>query len=150
MKLFDQHLPTAARVLLGLIFFVFGLNGFLHFIPQPPPEGEAAAFLGALFAAGYMFPVIKGVEVLAGLALLGNRFVPLALTVLAPITVNIALFHLFLAPAGMPMVVVLLAASLYLAWVHRAAFAGVLAARSAPAAPAAAARVVLAGARASS
>src|SRR5437868_5904386 len=84
----SRYLPVAARTLLGLVFFVFGLNGFLHFIPQngTPPEG-AAAFAGALFKTGYMFPLLKGVEVLAGLSLLGNRFVPLALALLAPIVV---------------------------------------------------------------
>ena len=74
-----------ARTLLGLVFVVFGLNFFFHFLPMPPMEGAPAAFMGALFATGYMFPLIKGTEVVAGAMLLGNRFVPLALTLLAPI-----------------------------------------------------------------
>ena len=90
--------PTAARIFLGLIFFVFGLNGFLQFMPQPPQPEAAGAFIGALAATGYMFPLIKGTEVVAGLLLLSGRFVPLALTLLAPIIVNIALFHTVLAP----------------------------------------------------
>ncbi|MCA9535998.1 MAG: DoxX family protein, partial [Myxococcales bacterium] len=79
-----SKLPTAARLFLGLAFTVFGLNGFLHFLPMPPMSGEPAAFMGALAATGYMFPLIKGTEVVAGLLLLGNRLVPLALTLLAP------------------------------------------------------------------
>jgi uncharacterized membrane protein YphA (DoxX/SURF4 family) len=126
-----RSLPEAARVLLGLIFFVFGLNGFLHFLPQPPPPAAIVPFVEGLTSTGYFMPVLKGVEVLAGLLLLSNRFVPLALTVLAPIVVQIALFHVLLAPA-LPMVVVLLALELYLAWTHRSAFAPMLAAKHRP------------------
>lgn len=118
---------TGARILLGLIFFVFGLNGFLGFMPQPPQPPEAGAFLGALAATGYMFPLIKGTEVLAGALLLGNAFVPLALLLLAPIVVNIVAFHLALAPGGMAMVVALVALMAFLAWRYRAAWRGVLA-----------------------
>src|SRR5437899_10985925 len=80
---------TAARIVLGLVFFVFGLNGFFHFMPQQPMPAAAGAFGGALAQAGYFFPLLKPTETLAGVALLSNRFVPLALTVLAPIVVNI-------------------------------------------------------------
>jgi hypothetical protein len=121
-----RKLPTVARIAQGAGFFVFGLNGFLHFIPMPPPPAAAGSFLGALVATGYMFPLIKGTEVTAGLLLLGNRYVPLALTLLAPVLVNIALFHAFLAPAGLALPLVLLAAELYLAWTYRAAFAPML------------------------
>ena len=124
--------PTAARILLGLIFFVFGLNGFLQFIPQPPLPEPAGAFMGALAAAGYMFPLIKGTEIVAGLLLLSGRFVPLALVLLAPVIVNIALFHVVLAPANMIMVVALLVLETYLAWSYRDAFRGVLAANAQP------------------
>jgi uncharacterized membrane protein YphA (DoxX/SURF4 family) len=120
---------TAARIVLGLAFFVFGLNGFLHFIPQPPPEGTAAAYLGGLAASGYMFPFIKGTEVLVGIALLAGRYVPLALTVLAPITLNIVAFHAFLAPAGTALPLALLALHVFLAVRYRAVFAPMLAAR---------------------
>src|SRR6188768_3359686 len=88
-----DKLPSAARILLGLVFFVFGLNGFLHFLPQPPMSGPPADFIGALFVSGYMFPLIKGTEVIASILLLTNRFVPLALAVLAPVVVNIVAFH---------------------------------------------------------
>ena len=121
---------TAARLLLGAIFTVFGLNGFLHFIPQPPPSGLVAAFVGGLGASGYFFPLLKGTEVLVGLALLSNRYVPLALTVLAPIVVNIVAFHAFLAPSGIVLPLVIVALGLYLAYTERAVFAPVLRARS--------------------
>lgn len=120
---------TAARLLLGLIFFVFGLNGFLHFIPMPPPSGESGAFLMALFATGYMFPLIKGIEVLGGLLLLANRAVPFALVILAPIVVNIAAYHLVLEP-GYGMVVTLGVLTSYLAYVHREQFAPLFASKS--------------------
>jgi len=128
-----KTITLVARLGLGLLFTVFGLNGFLHFLPQPPMSGPPAEFAGALAATGYMFPLIKGTEVVAGLALLAGRFVPLALTVLAPVIVNIAAFHLFLAPSGLGMVVALLVAELFLAWAYRDAFRGVLQANTHPA-----------------
>jgi hypothetical protein len=127
-----SKLPTAARVLLGLTFFVFGLNGFLHFIPQPPMSGPPANFIGALLATGYLFPLLKGTEVAAGLLLLSNRFVPLALTLLAPVVVNIVFFHAFLAPAGLAVPLIVLALEVYLARSYRDAFAPMLHAQNAP------------------
>ena len=123
-----RYAPVVARYLLGAVFFVFGLNGFLNFIP-PPPEGvpEGAMKLGmAMAESGYLFAFIKGTEVLCGALLLANRFVPLALVVLMPIVLNILAFHLFLAPDGTGMAVVILAVELYLAWVYREAFAPLL------------------------
>jgi uncharacterized membrane protein YphA (DoxX/SURF4 family) len=118
-----------ARVLLGLIFLVFGLNGFLHFLPQPPMSGPPAEFAGALMATGYMFPLLKGTEVICGALLLAGRFVPLALTVLAPIIVNIVAFHAFLAPSGLPLALVVVALELFLAWSYRSAYRALLRAR---------------------
>src|SRR5438876_10334451 len=89
------YVPTAARLFLGLVFTVFGLNFFLHFLPTPPLTPRAGAFAGALFATGYLFPLLKITEVVAGLLLLSNRFVPLALAVLAPVVINVVGFHLF-------------------------------------------------------
>jgi len=128
----SSKLPTAARLLLGVAFFVFGLNGFLHFLPQPPMSGPPAEFAGALFATGYMFPLLKGTEVVASLLLLSNRFVPLALALLAPVLVNIVAFHGFLAPAGLALPLILLALELYLARSYRDAFAPMLQARTTP------------------
>jgi hypothetical protein len=121
---------TAARLLLGAIFFVFGLNGFFHFIPAPPPSGLAAVFVGGLGASGYFFPLLKGTEVVVGGLLLANRFVPLALTILAPIVVNIVAFHAFLAPGGMVLPIVIAALGIYLAHTERAVFAPLLRAKS--------------------
>ena len=131
MKTIVQKLPVAARLVLGLVFFVFGLNGFLHFLPQPHMSGPPAAFLGALVASVYLFPLLKATEVLGGVLLLSGFFVPLALTLLAPVIVNIVAFHLFLAPGNYVVVSVVLASELFLAWTHRAAFAPMLRARPA-------------------
>ncbi len=130
-KSFARFFPTISRVLLGLMFFVFGLNGFLNFIP-PPPDTPMPEFATALFNTGYMLPLVKGTEVLVGVLLLVNRFVPLALVVIAPVIVNIVAFHAFLAPEGVGMSVVILALELYLAWCYRAAYRPLLAARASP------------------
>src|ERR1700687_1651538 len=94
-----------ARLLLGLICLVFGLNGFLHFIPMPPPTGLAGQFFGAIFASHY-WVVIFGVQTLGGLLLLANRFVPLALVLLGPVIVNIFFVHALIVPAGLPLAIV--------------------------------------------
>jgi putative oxidoreductase len=108
--------PLIARVILGLIFFVFGLNGFLNFIPTPPMPDKAMAFMSGLMSSGYFFPFLKATEVVCGLLLLSGAFVPLALIVLAPIELNIFLFHAFLAPAGVPLALVIGALEIYLAF----------------------------------
>jgi hypothetical protein len=146
MERIQTAAPHVARVLLGLAFAVFGLNGFLGFLPMPPHEGGAGDFLGALAASGYMFPLIKGTELVAGLLLLSNRFVPLALTLLAPVLVNIVAFHVALEPASLGLPIVLLALELALAWAYRASFAPMLAAKVAPAAALDAPRAQLASA----
>jgi putative oxidoreductase len=128
----QNKLPVVARVLLGLPFVVFGLNGFLQFLPQPPVEGDAAAYLGGLAAAGYFFPLLKATEILAGLALLSGRFVPLALVVLAPVTLHIFAYHAFLA-GGVAMPLGLVALGLYLAWAYRDSFRGVIDPKAQPA-----------------
>ena len=112
-----------ARVLLGLVFFVFGLNGFLQFMPNPPPTPAAGAFFGALLATHYMFFLIFGTQVLGGALLLIGVAVPFALTILAPVIVNILCFHIYLSPALLPMALVVAAFELFLVWYYRAAFA---------------------------
>lgn len=131
-KLTTRRISHLARIGLGLMFLVFGLNGFLHFLPQPELPAAGGQFLGALAATGYMLPLIKGIEVVAGILLLSNRFVPLALAVLAPIAVNILAFHAALAPSGLPVALVIVAAELYLAWAYRGAFAPMLRAQTRP------------------
>jgi len=96
---------AVARYLLGFIFFVFGLNGFLHFLPSPPPSGLAGQFVGAMFVSHYL-SVVFAFELAAGILLLINRYVPLALVVLGAIIANIVLFHAFLAPSGLPLALV--------------------------------------------
>src|SRR5260370_13899082 len=92
-------LNKVSRFLLGLIFLIFGLNGFLTFIPMPPPSGVAGQYFGALFVSHYILAVFA-LEIVAAGLLLVNRFVPLALAILAPILVNIVLFHASMAPQG--------------------------------------------------
>jgi uncharacterized membrane protein YphA (DoxX/SURF4 family) len=112
-----KKLPLVARILLGLIFFVFGLNGFLNFIPTPPMEpGKLTDFFNGIMATGYFFPLLKGTEVVCGALLLLGVSVPLALVVLAPIIVNIFLVHALLAPSGLPMAVGIVVLETYLAF----------------------------------
>ncbi len=135
MNKFIALLPTLARIFLGLLFTVFGLNGFLNFIPVPPPSEAGGAFLGALAATGYMFPLIKSFEIVAGVMLLANRFVPLALLFLSPIVVNIFFLHAVLdAPASLPMPIMIVLVTAYLGWAYRNVFGAVLAAKTQPAA----------------
>ena len=110
-----------ARILLGLIFVVFGLNGFLQFLPQPPMPQAAIAFFGGLAASGFMLPLIFASQV-AGGALLLLGMVPLGIVILTPVIVIIVAFHVFLAPNGLPLALVVAALALFLAWTHRVAY----------------------------
>ena len=94
-----------SRLLLGVIFVVFGLNGFLHFIKAPMPEGIAGQFAGALFGTKY-YVVIFGVQLISGILFLANRFVPLALVLIGPVIVNILCFHGLLGAPGLPLAIV--------------------------------------------
>lgn len=102
-----KKVHLGARLIFGLIFLVFGLNGFLQFAPNPPMEPEAGALLGALAQTGYFFPMIKIIEMLVGVLLLSNRFAPLAAVLITPILVGITTIHIFLNPAGLPMMIFL-------------------------------------------
>ena len=113
------------RVLLGLVFAVFGSNAFLHFIPMPPMQGPAGAFLGALISSGYIYPIAL-LQVVGGLLLLlGARFVPLGLTLLGPVIVNIVLYHIFLDPSGLAMAIVISVLALFLLWIYRYKFSAI-------------------------
>jgi putative oxidoreductase len=116
---------SIARIFLGLIFLIFGLNGFFNFIHMPPPTGLAGQYLGILFVSHYLVPVFL-LQVVSGALLLANRFIPLALLLLGPVLVNILLFHSFMAPSGLPLA--LLAAALWLIVFYkvRRVFSGVL------------------------
>ncbi|MFD2873544.1 hypothetical protein ACFS5N_13750 [Mucilaginibacter ximonensis] len=110
-----------ARVLLGLIFLIFGLNFFfpqiLHMVP-PPMSKEATAFSGGLWGSGYFFQFLKSIEIISGLFLLINRYTAFFLLVLLPISVNICLFHTILAPAGAPMGIGILVLNVFLCIAH--------------------------------
>ena len=122
---------TIARVLTGLMLFVFGLNGFLGFIPQPPPPTAGGEFLGAL-GAGHVLPVVKTFEVVIGALLLAGRFVPLALVMLVPIVVGILLYHLTFDVPGGAGGYVLAALTAFLLWAYRAHLVPLLAPKTEP------------------
>jgi putative oxidoreductase len=134
-KGFTRFLPAIARVLLGLPLTVFGLNLFLNFIPEPKMEMPAAvmAFVGALKNSGYMMQLIGATQLIVGILLLTNRFVPLALALFAPFIVNSFAFHVFLEPSGLPMTCIFVALEVYLAWCYRDAYRPMLAAKVRPA-----------------
>ena len=131
-------ISTITRTLLGLAFLTFGLNYFLHFIPEPAPSADVIAFMVPFIGAKYM-GLVKVIEIGAGFALVANRFVPLALTLLAPILVGITVFHVSLEPAGLPVPAVLIVLEIACVWFYRDAFAPMLHARTAPAPKASAA-----------
>lgn len=115
-----------ARSLLGLLFVVMGLNIFLNFIPMPPPpEGPARNFMMALFMSHY-FLVVGALEVAGGALLLTARYLPLGLTLLGPVIVNIICFHAFMEPSGLPLAIVVAALALFLLRRYREHFAGLV------------------------
>jgi putative oxidoreductase len=128
-----SKLVTAARLVLGLIFLLSGVNHVIALVGLPPMTGATALFIEGLRQSGYFFPLLGMVEVIAGLMLLSMRMVPLALTVVAPIALNVALFHAVLAREAMPVVVLIVGAGIVLARHHRQAFAGLLRPHAAPA-----------------
>ena len=125
-----KYAYVTARVLLGIAFTVFGLNGFLHFLPSPLLPGLAGQFMGALFRSHY-YAIVFATQLVGGLLLLSNRYVPLALTLLGPVIVNILSFHMFLDPGGIaPAIVVTVLWFVAFSQV-RSSFAGLCVARKA-------------------
>jgi uncharacterized membrane protein YphA (DoxX/SURF4 family) len=124
MKPKKHILTIIVRLLLGLMFFIFGLNGFLNFIPQPkePMPVGAVAFATAMMNTHYMMPLVMGTQLFVGIFLLSNLFVPLALALITPIIVGILTFHAFLAPGGIVPGIVVAVMQLYLAWAYRGSF----------------------------
>ncbi len=116
-----------ARVLLGLVFFVFGWAVFFpHLIPMPPlPKNEAGAFMGALFSSGYLY-AIKCFEIAGGFLLLIGKKVPLGLTLVGPVLVNILFYDIFLDHTGLPLGIIMAVLAVFLLWAYRKAFAGLL------------------------
>lgn len=125
-----HKIALVARILLGLMFTVFGINFFIPFLPTPPSTPAEGAFLTAMFNTGYFFPVLKTLEVVTGLLLLANLFVPLALILLAPIVFQIFFFHLFLnGIAATPMAIVMIALGVIVAYSRKESFASILKAK---------------------
>ncbi len=126
-----KSIAIVTRILLGLVFFGFGLNGFLQIVPPPPAQGAAAVFIRGLMASHYFFPLLFVIYLFTGAALLVGRFVPLALAVLAPIVVNIAVMHFFIPSSGAEISLAALVTGLEicLAWFYRAAFRPLLSPR---------------------
>jgi hypothetical protein len=119
-----RYARIAARLAMGALFATCGLDGFLHFLPMPsapPPEGAMALGM-AFMKSGYLFALIAGTELVGGLLLVANRYVPLALVILAPVVVNILAFHAFLAPAGLGLAIALVIIEVLLAWSYRSAY----------------------------
>lgn len=122
-----------ARILLGLEFLVFGLNGFLHFIPNPPMQpSDMNTFSMLLFRSHYIVPVLT-LQVIGGALLLIGRFIPLALVLLGPIVVNILITHILLQPAGLPPGALAAVLWLVLFYAYRQYFAGIFTANATPA-----------------
>jgi putative oxidoreductase len=103
----NNKLHTGARLLFGLGFLIFGINGFLHFMPNPPMTEQAGALLGAFAKTGYFFPMIKIIELIVGVLLLSNFFAVFAAVIVTPVLVGITTIHLFLNPAGLPIMIFL-------------------------------------------
>ncbi len=113
-----NKLKTGARYLFGALWILFSLNFFFHFLPQPPPPEAGLKFMMGLMANPVFFPFMKVIELLGGLLLVANVAVPLALVVLAPITVNIVLYHGVLDPAGLAPALVMLILHLFLGYAY--------------------------------
>lgn len=118
-------LGNTVRVLFGALFVMSGANKVVPFFPAPDLPDAGASFVVALLATGYFLPLLGVVEVVCGALLITGQFVPLALAVLAPIVVHIALFHAFLVPS-IPSVLLVFGSELFLAWQYRDAFSAVL------------------------
>ena len=131
-KSFTRHLPRIAQFLMGFPLVAFGLNGFFNFFPPPstPLPEEAAAFAGALAKSGYMLQLIGATQLIVGLLLVLNRFVPLALALFAPFIINSIAFHLSLEHSGLPIAALFLILEVYLAWAYRDAYRPMLVMRA--------------------
>ena len=122
----EQKIHMGSRLLFGLTFLVFGLNGFLQFMPTPPVTAEAGSLLKAFAETGYFFPLIKIIEITVGAMLLANVFPALATVLIAPVLVGITTIHIFLNPAGLPIMIVLHLLHGYIAYGYKNYYSGVL------------------------
>jgi putative oxidoreductase len=117
----------AIRVILGLLFMVSAIGYFFNLMPQPALGQNAQVFITGLFASGYLLPVVKTLELATALSFLTNRFIPLFTIIIFPITINILLFHLFMAPEGIVIPVFIFLGNLFLAYVYKKNYEYVLA-----------------------
>ena len=120
---------TIARILLGLIFFLFGLNAFIRFLPIPAYHGTAETFLHLLIVTRYIF-VVMALEVIGGALLLVHRYIPLALTLLGPVVINIFIFHLLMDRSLLPVAIIILVLWSFLLWSYREYFRRLFVARA--------------------
>jgi putative oxidoreductase len=119
-----------ARCLLGFIYLVFGLDYFFHFIPyQPLHTGKPGALVAGLKGTGYIYPMMKMIQILGGLSLLLDRYAPFSAVVLFPISLNVLLFHTILVPSGWLMGVTLMVPNVFLGWAYRKYYRGMFTAR---------------------
>jgi putative oxidoreductase len=116
---------TIARSLLGFLYLVFGLDYFLHFIPyQPLHTGKPGALVAGLKGTGYIYPMMKTIQILAGLSMLIDRYAPFSAVVVFPISLNVLLFHTILVPSGWLMGVTLMAPNVFLGYAYRKYYQG--------------------------
>jgi putative oxidoreductase len=114
-----------SRIILGLIYLVFGLDYFFHFIPyQPNHTGRVAAFKSGLLGVGYFYPMLKSIQIIGGISLLVNRYAPFFAVVLFPISLNVFLYHTILVPSGWFMGVILIVTNLFLGYAYRKYYRG--------------------------
>lgn len=114
------------RILLGFMFLLYGLDGFLHFMPPYPLSDKASTLIDAFINSGFLWPMMKAIQITAGILLLTDFYVPLALLLLAPLIVIIFCMHLFINPAGLPIGVTIVILELTLAWFYKDYFRSVL------------------------
>lgn len=119
-----DKIEMGLRILIGVLLLMSGLNKFFNFMQMPELTDSAGSFMTALFSTGYIFPIIGLVEIVGGGLLISGKLVPFALVILAPIVINIALFHIILDPAGIGMAVFLILAMSWIAWNRKDAFFG--------------------------
>lgn len=119
-----------ALILLGLVFVVFGLNPFLKFIPMQMPPGTAGQFLTVLFVSHFVY-VVGAAQVIGGVLLLINRYVPLALTILGPVIVSILTYHLLMDLKGLPLAIIVTVFWFILFFRYKQNFSGIFTPRPA-------------------
>ncbi len=119
------------RLLLGFLYLVFGLDYFLHFIPyQPLHTGKTGALVAGLKGVGYIYPMMKVIQIVGGLSLLLNRYTPFFAVVVFPISLNVLLFHTILVPSGWLMGVLLFVPNILLGYGYRKYYKGMFTAKA--------------------